>query len=279
MLKPSFRSLLAVLALLWLSGCASIVGRDPFEAVNRKVFAFNDQLDHKIVKPIAQGYQDKVPAPVRSCVGNFFYNLSVPVTAANDLLQLKVQAACEDVMRFAVNTVFGLGGCLDPASEMGLQRNKEDLGQTLGHYGVQGGPYLVIPFLGPTTARDLLASTLDNFTVDPTSRIRRTDEYLAVVALNGIDVRARYLRAEALLDDMGVDKYAVVRDVFLQKRRSAIYDGNPPDEDEPEKPAKPSKQSQLWLIEPQRASLSPSQSLADAELAQSSDRPPQALTH
>ncbi|HET7774689.1 MAG TPA: VacJ family lipoprotein [Burkholderiaceae bacterium] len=223
----------AALALALASGCASLGSNpaDPLEPINRKVFAFNDTVDRAVTKPIAQGYQKVVPEPVRTCVGNFFYNMSVPLTAVNNLLQGKVVSFCQDITRFTLNTIFGFGGCVDIATELGIERNRTDIGETLGRWGMPPGPYLVLPIFGPSTVRDS-TSLLVDLGYNPITQINDDNARLSLVVLRAVDTRASLLRAEQLLDSMGIDKYNAIRTVYLQQRLNAIYDGNPPDADD-----------------------------------------------
>ncbi len=231
----------AVLALALASGCASLGSNpaDPLEPINRKVFAFNDTVDRAVTKPIAKGYQAVVPEPVRTCVGNFFYNMSVPLTAVNNLLQGKVVSFCQDITRFTLNTLFGFGGCVDIATELGIERNRTDIGETLGRWGVPPGPYLVLPIFGPSTVRDS-TSLLADLGYNPITQINDDNTRLSLVVLRAVDTRASLLRAEQLLDSMGIDKYNAIRTVYLQQRLNAIYDGNPPDPED-DKPKTDSK--------------------------------------
>ena len=220
------KRLMGVLTLvLLLTGCATTPGtgnpQDPFEGFNRTMFRFNDAVDEAVLKPVATGYQKVTPSFVQTGIGNFFGNLGDVWTAANNLLQGKVEEGVSDVMRVAINTVFGLAGVLDVASEAGLTKHKEDFGQTLAAWGVPPGPYLVLPFLGSSTVRDTAALPADIagdvwLYTDPT-RTRN-----AGTAVRVVDERAVLLGAGNLLDDVALDKYAFVRDAWLQRRESMI---------------------------------------------------------
>lgn len=229
-------NLAAVLWLGALAGCATVpnpVARDPLEGFNRRMFDLNDGLDQVILKPAATVYKALVPGFVRAGVGNFFGNLAEPWVAVNAALQLKGVAAIETVLRFATNTLFGLGGVLDIASDMNLERRNEDFGQTLGYWGVPTGPYLVLPLLGSSTARDGLG-LIPDYRADPVQMQTNpsTKDTLSVVRL--LDFRASLLRAEDILGVAALDKYSFVRDVYLQRRKSLVYDGNePPEPPEP----------------------------------------------
>ena len=227
---PGFwRIILMVILISSLGACATGgVTRDPFESFNRKVFEFNDAVDRVTLKPAAQAYQTVVPQPVRSCISNIMYNLTVPTTALNNLLQGKIQLACEDTIRFVVNHFFGFAGCLDIASEMGLKKNYEDFGQTLATWGVPSGPYLVLPILGPSTLRDALTDN-DFANIDASHKIGDSRERNIFRTVQAINSRANVLKAESVVNDIALDKYSFIRDAFLQRRRNAIYDGDPPE--------------------------------------------------
>ena len=212
-----------LLVLALLPGCA--IGpnpRDPFEPFNRGVTRFNDGLDEALVKPVAQAYQDVLPSPVRTGVNNFFANLSDVWSFVNNVLQLKPQAAAESWMRFNVNTVFGLGGVLDWATEMGIQRHREDFGKTLGHWGVASGPYLVLPVLGPSTVRDAAALVVVDAKGDLVMQVDNVSSRNSLYVLRAVDIRARLLRVGEVLDQAALDKYSFTRDAYLQRRGGVI---------------------------------------------------------
>jgi phospholipid-binding lipoprotein MlaA len=223
---------------LTLAGCATGPNanpRDPLEPYNRAVFGFNDAVDRTVLKPVATAYRDLTPSVVRKGVGNFFSNLEDFWSLANSLLQLKGKAAADTAVRLSVNTFLGLGGLIDLGDEMGIDRHKEDFGKTLGYWGVPGGPYVVLPLLGNFTLRDASALPVD-FKGDMVSNLSHTQTRYSLKALNLIDSRAAFLNASSLIDGAALDKYTFTRDAYLQARRNAIYDGNPPDEDAPAKP-------------------------------------------
>ena len=232
---PPRRAALAGLAVLaLLAGCATTreatgPGQrlDPFENGNRKVFAFNEALDKNVLKPVATAYSDVVPQPVRTSVGNFFANFADAWSAVNNLLQGKGEAASRDVIRFTTNSVFGVFGLFDVASEMGLDHQYEDFGQTLGHWGVGAGAYLVLPLLGPSTVRDTAALPLDA-SATPALLFNHTVDKLGVFTLQLVNKRAGLLGASRVLDDIALDKYTFVRDAYLQRRRSLVFDGDEP---------------------------------------------------
>lgn len=228
-----------------LSGCATAVQRggvsadapstnapvratpvDPWEGFNRTMFAVNEALDRAVVKPVAQAYDTVAPEPVKKGVSNFFGNLGDLWIGFNNLLQGKPGAAANDWMRFAFNSTFGLFGLLDIASEAGLPKHNEDFGQTLARWGVGSGPYLVLPILGPRTLRDAAAWPVD-WLGDPTTHLEDDTARFAVKSLDIVETRARLLPLDAQAD-AAIDKYAYVRDSYLQRRQYLIYDGNSP---------------------------------------------------
>lgn len=219
---------------LVITGCASgpqADPRDPLEPFNRGVYQFNDAVDRAVVKPVAIAYRDVIPSPVRTGVSNFFNNLQDAWSAVNNALQLKGEAAGNSLVRFGVNTVFGWGGLLDIATEMQIERHTRDFGHTLGYWGVGPGPYLVLPLLGPSTLRDTAALPVDtqgNFI----SGLEHVPTRNSATAMKLLDRRAQLLQASDMLDQVALDPYTFTRDAFLQRRRSAIYDGNPPDEED-----------------------------------------------
>ena len=235
-MKP-LRLVTAVVVLAALGGCATTQQPDPLEKVNRVTYAFNDTVDTYALAPAARAYRDVVPSLVRQGVTNFFNHLRDAWSVPNQLLQGKPDLAVSDFMRFSVNTVFGLG-VLDWASEMGLEAHHEDFGQTLGTWGIGPGAYLVLPFLGPSNLRDGTALLLDT---QATPEILTNDvaERNSAFALRLVNTRADLLKASGMLDEIALDKYLFVRDAYLQRRRSLVYDGNPSEEPESEPDAPP----------------------------------------
>ncbi|MDR7380135.1 phospholipid-binding lipoprotein MlaA [Rhodoferax ferrireducens] len=216
---------------LVISGCATgpqANPRDPLEPLNRTVFGFNEVVDNAVLKPVATVYTKVTPALVRTGVTNFFSNLTEVWSTANNALQFKGREAVESWMRFSINTVFGLGGIFDLATDMGLERHKEDFGQTLGSWGVPSGPYLVLPLLGSSTVRDTAALPLD-MQGNALNAVPHSGDRDRLTGLNLVNTRANLLRASAVLDDAALDKYTFSRDFYLQARRSEVYDGNPPE--------------------------------------------------
>jgi phospholipid-binding lipoprotein MlaA len=234
-----------LLVLALLQGCATGPNpRDPFEPFNRSVTRFNDGLDNAVVKPVAQVYQGVVPSPVRTGVNNFFGNLSDVWSFVNNVLQLKPQAAGESLMRVSVNTVIGLGGVLDVATEMGIGRQRQDFGKTLGRWGVPTGPYLVLPVLGPSTVRDSAALVVDA-KGDLVMQVDNVPTRNSLYVLRAVDLRASLLGASNVLDQAALDKYSFTRDAYLQRRGAAAQTNGQGEEeryDLPEAPpAEPAK--------------------------------------
>jgi phospholipid-binding lipoprotein MlaA len=222
---------LAISILLLLQACASVKNadvRDPWESLNRSVYNFNEVLDNAAIKPAAKVYTAVLPSPVRTGIHNFLGNLGDVWTLANTAMQLKGQAAAETFMRISVNTVFGLGGVLDVASEMRLEKRNEDFGQTLGYWGVKSGPYLVLPLLGPSTLRDSLATPID-MQGNAVQQFNDTATRNALTGLRVMDVRSSLLEPLDVIKAAALDPYTFVRDAYLQKRENDVYDGNPPD--------------------------------------------------
>jgi len=221
----------ALLLLLALAGCATTpaTAGDPLERWNRGVYRINDAIDRGVLKPVATRYRRHVPQVIRTGVSNVLTNLAYPTTIVNDLLQLKLKDTVSDLGRFALNSTLGLGGLLDPASRVGLARNDEDFGQTLGRWGVPPGPYLMLPLLGPSTLRDAPAFAVDTQTDLRSQLDLKTGERAAVAVLSVLDGRASLLS----LDDSirrAFDPYAFVRDAWLQRREYKVRDGDVPDE-------------------------------------------------
>ena len=220
---------IAFLALT-MAGCATTETRspgDPFEPANRGVFAVNRAIDRAALKPAATAYARVTPSWFRTGVGNFFNNLSVPYTAVNQVLQGKFVAAGQDTLRFVINTTLGWGGVLDVAAGAHLPEHDEDLGQTLGKWGVPAGPFLMLPLVGPSTVRDF-PSVVAERVVQPLFWFNIGNAKWGSLALSVLDARARYLSLDPTLDRV-YDKYAFVRDAFLQRRLYLIHDGNPPE--------------------------------------------------
>jgi len=221
-----------VATLLALAGCATgpkADPRDPLEPLNRGVYQFNDAVDRALLKPVATAYRDVIPSPVRSGVANFFNNAQDGWSVLNNALQLKGEETGNSLMRFLVNTLLGLGGVLDIASEMQIARSTEDFGQTMGFWGVGAGPYLMLPLLGPSTVRDTVALPVDGQGNLATS-FGDVPVRNSLITLNLVNQRSRLLAASAMLDQVALDPYTFTRDAFLQRRQNDVYDGYPPDD-------------------------------------------------
>jgi len=222
--------------LLFLCGCTTIQAArggpgqklDPWENWNRKVFNFNEGLDQKVLKPVATAYADIVPQPVRISVGNFFGNVADAWSGVNNLLQGKITLGLQDLMRFGTNTLFGVFGLVDVATEMGWDHQYEDFGQTLGHWGVGAGAYVVLPVFGPSTVRDAAALPLDR-AASPALVINDGSTQAGIITLQLINTRASLLGASKVIDEISLDKYTFVRDAYLQRRKSLVFDGDVPE--------------------------------------------------
>lgn len=231
MLTKSVKSLAALAVAATLSGGA-IAGdnpNDPAEGFNRAMFAVNEGIDMVIAKPLAQGYDYVAPLPVRAVVGNFFSNIADLWIGVNSLLQGKPTDAASDWGRVLINSTVGIGGAFDVASEMGLDKHYEDFGQTMGVWGVGEGAYLFWPVIGPRTVRDTGGFVVDAY-ADPVNNYDDVPVRNTAIGLRYIDQRAALLPTDKIIDEGAIDKYAYVRDAYLQHRRNAVYDGNPPRE-------------------------------------------------
>jgi phospholipid-binding lipoprotein MlaA len=231
-------------AVVLASGCASVDPgrsapanpRDPWENWNRKVFSFNEVLDAYVLVPVATAYETITPSFVRQGVKNFFNNFADVWSALNNVLQGKPDRAFTDVVRVGTNTVLGIGGLLDIASEAGIEPTYEDFGQTLGHWGAPPGPYVVWPLFGPSNVRESFALPLDRG-VGPGLLIDDNKVKWGLAGLQIVNVRAGLLSASRALDETGLDKYSFIRDAYIQRRRNLVFDGDPPDEPSPPEPA------------------------------------------
>lgn len=221
-------------AVALLAGCVIAKPRndDPLEKYNRKAYAFNDSLDKAVIRPVAVGYRKITNPPVRRSVSDFFTNLRMPVTVANDLLQARPKQALQSTGRFLVNLTLGIGGLFDPASSLGLPIENNDFGVTLARWGVPEGDYLMLPFLGPSTTRDVWQVPVDGYFFDPLTIYGRQhsfhygQEYLPQLVYL-VNIRSRAFDAEGFLQS-AYDPYVFVRDAYRQRRLYKIYDGNPP---------------------------------------------------
>lgn len=221
-----------VLALA-LAGGAVAEGNphDPYEGFNRAMYSVNDAVDRALIKPLGQGYDKAVPLPVKASVGNFFGNAGDLWIGVNGALQGKFANAGSDVGRLLINSTIGIFGLFDVASELGLERHDEDFGQTLAVWGAGDGGFVFWPILGPRTVRDTAGWGVDYF-ADPIAYIRPIPVRNSVATLRLVDVRASLLPADKMIDEAALDKYAYIRDAYLQRRRNQIYDGRPPRQDD-----------------------------------------------
>lgn len=229
----TMRAVAVIFVAMVAAGCAATPGRtsndDRWEGFNRGVYKFNDTVDRAALKPVAKGYKAITPHWMRVGIGNFFSNLDYPSTILNQFLQGKGTLGLRDTGRFLVNTTLGVGGLLDVATPLGLEKNDEDLGQTLAMWGVGSGPYLTLPLFGPSSLRDAPTRVLDFFT-DPLTYVDIPWEaQWGERALNVVHRRAELLSLDPTLQ-RAYDPYAFMRDAWVQQREFAIFDGNPPPE-------------------------------------------------
>ncbi|MDH5479467.1 MAG: VacJ family lipoprotein [Nitrosomonas sp.] len=236
-----------LLVILFATGCASTHNPDdPLESMNRSVFEVNEMLDEHLMEPVARGYKYIVPDPIEMVVGNFFSNINDVVVTANSLLQLNFESAVASGARVLINTTFGMLGLIDiasdvsMASDINLDKRNEDFGQTLGRYGIGSGPYLVLPFFGPSSVRDAVGLGVDVFIADPIStviylnNVNALDTVVRSSVGTGrlLDTRAQLLDVQKTLEEAALDKYEFIRDAYLQRRESLVnnYDTSEPDE-------------------------------------------------
>lgn len=233
-LGRGLRLLALILLAALATGCAATPGRttnrDPYEGFNRKVDKFNDTIDRAALKPVAKAYKKVTPHFVRTGVSNFFANLEYPTTVVNEFLQGKFVLGLRDTGRLLVNTTIGIGGLFDVASKMNLPANDEDFGQTLAVWGVSAGPYIVLPFFGPSNFRDGPSRVPDAYTDGLHYLDIKSRERWGLRGLDLVNERAELLSAEQTLNS-AYDRYAFLRDAWVQRREYAIFDGNPPMED------------------------------------------------
>jgi phospholipid-binding lipoprotein MlaA len=236
MIEGRLRSVVAAMLLassLAVSGCAT-TGKspgerlDPWETWNRKVFGFNEALDENVLRPVATAYKNVVPQFVRSSIGNVFGNIGDGWSAINNVLQLKFEPALRDTVRFTTNSFLGFGGILDIATEIGIDHQYEDFGQTLGRWGVGAGAYIVWPVLGPSTVRESLAMPLDR-AATPALLFANGHYKTGITLLQMTHTRSEFLGASRLLNEIALDRYSFVRDAYLARRRSLVFDGDPPE--------------------------------------------------
>jgi phospholipid-binding lipoprotein MlaA len=223
------RAALGMLCLLSVTACVTLPPnsprspQDPWESWNRGVYKVNVKLDHAIARPVARTYVRIVPHFIRTGVTNFFDNLDTPTVMINDALQGKFLAAGNDLGRFLLNTTVGIGGILDPATSAGMDKNNEDFGQTLGHWGVHAGPFVELPILGPSDLRDAPSRVVDSYT-NPRQYVNNTWVKYGLWLPSLVDTRARLLPLDETLTHV-YDPYAFIRDAYLQRRAYLVSDG------------------------------------------------------
>lgn len=235
-MAPFFRTLTAALLTLGAAGCASTSTttavssadqNDPYEAQNRKIFAFNETFDRNVMLPIATFYVKAVPEPARDGLHNFLVNLDVPVTFANDVMQRDPDRAANSIGRFVINSTFGIGGLIDVAAKLGVPEHDSDFGETLAAYGVGEGPYLVLPMLGPSNPRDAIGYGAD-IALDPSTWITwRSSEYFLIGRgmFKILDERANNIETINDIERSSVDLYATFRSLYRQHRQAEINHG------------------------------------------------------
>ena len=228
------KRVLLALTVVITAGCASLPAghtedpRDPWERYNRAMFEFNDGVDRAVLKPVAEVYRDYVPDVIQTVLRNFFGNLRDIATALHQFLQGKPDQAGTAVARVAINTTIGILGLADPASDLGFRKTSEDFGQTLGVWGAGPGPYVVLPLLGPSTVRDTLGFAVDVM-ADPRDLVIEGAAAQNIArGLIAIDRRRELLDSESTLEALSFDRYMGIRDAWLARRRSQVYDGDPP---------------------------------------------------
>jgi phospholipid-binding lipoprotein MlaA len=239
--KNSFlrNAALIVVLILSLAGCATQhpaapredrSPADPWEPLNRRISAFNNNVDRFTFKPLAKGYEKVIPSPIRRGINNFSKNLLGPLYIVNNFLQGKGKRGFSETGRFLANTTLGIGGLFDVGKAMDMETYREDFGETLAVWGVPDGPFVVVPILGPRTLRDATMIPL-NFAADPSFYIDDDKIRWALYAVRAIDVRAQLFTAEALIED-SFDRYLTVRESYLQNRQYLIHDGDPPEDED-----------------------------------------------
>lgn len=222
------RAVIVPLLVLSLIGCANLGSkgdpRDPFEGLNRSIYSFNDAVDRTVIDRLSRLYQAITPSFVDQGITNFFSNINDIVVVVNDILQLKLGQAVSDITRFVFNSTLGIGGLIDVATPLGLDKHNEDFGQTLARWGFGSGPYIVIPILGPSTLRDATGYVAATTLVSPLSYIDNTAHYAGVLALNYVDFKADLLSAESLIAETAIDEYEFTKNAYFDYRDNLIND-------------------------------------------------------
>jgi phospholipid-binding lipoprotein MlaA len=234
--KPCVALRLPIIALaaLFAAGCASAPNRaDPFEPANRVAYQVHDTFDRQLVRPFVRTYVEYAPKPLQAAISNVYNNIDDLFSGISGLLQGKWDKAGNDFGRVTLNTGMGLGGLIDIASDAGIERGEEDFGQVMGFFGVPQGPYLFIPFLGPTTVRDGTGWVI-RIAVGPTGYISHVPTRNVVYGIAGLDIKARLLEFEDLADKAAIDRYVFIRRSYLQRREYLVHDGQPPRKEDDE---------------------------------------------
>ncbi len=219
---------LLIIGSMSISNIGYSSDNDPLEPMNRAIFGFNEIVDDNILEPVAKGYRYVTPDPVERSVSNFFNNLGEINTIINSALQMKIDKTITSSSRLAINSTVGVLGLFDVATSLGIQREREDFGQTLGFYGISSGPYLVLPFFGPSSFRDapgFYADVMMEKSISPVYTELHHEERQAIQATNVIDTRANLLKATKILDTAAKDKYIFLRESYLQRRAKLVTDG------------------------------------------------------
>lgn len=224
------RGPLAILCAVILAGCASTANnpKDPYEGFNRAMFSVNEGIDTVVAKPLAKGYDAVAPLPVKAGVGNFFGNVGDLWIGVNNGLQGKIGDGASDIGRLLINSTVGILGLFDVASELGLEKHEEDFGQTLATWGVGDGGYLFWPVIGPRTVRDTAGFVVDAYADPVLWGIDDIPVRNSAYFVRFVDIRASLLPSDKVVEEAAIDKYAYIRDAYLQRRRSQIFDGRPP---------------------------------------------------
>jgi phospholipid-binding lipoprotein MlaA len=230
-MKKLFLFVAAIVAL-GISGCASFKAAapgDPLEPINRGIFSFNNTFDHYLFKPIAKGYDTVVPGPVKTGVSNVFQNVSDVQSIVSDVVQLKPAKLGDDLGRVLLNSTIGLVGIFDLATPMGIERGDEDFGQSFGYWGIGAGPYLMLPFMGPSSLRDVVGRGIDG-QIDPVGFVSSVPVRNSLQGLRVVDARVGLFPTETLMNQAALDRYTFLRSAYLQRRESQVLDGKRPKE-------------------------------------------------
>ena len=237
MMRSSTRWLALLALSAFLQGCATVSNpdpRDPLESMNRTVFGFNDAVDRAVLKPVATAYKQTLPSWARTGINNFFANLDDMWSVVNHALALRGQAFGDSVGRVMVNTTIGLGGLVDVASDLNIDKHPATFNTTLGRWGVGAGPYVVLPLLGPYTLREVAALPVDR-QGNLVNQVADEGTRTGLTVVDVVDTRSTFLDSEGVINGAALDRYSFIRDSYLQRQRNQVYDGNPPDE-EPQEP-------------------------------------------